>query len=238
MINMHDLRDLKPSDAKTVARRLATALKDKSIDLSHGECLDLVARQFGLKDWNVMAARLAPAAPAAALLEAPPGWTMEGFNLANFSGGLDAREKHRGRPVFWLRNLVEGESGHATVYQRVLAGNYAGKRVRFSAWLRTENVGWMASIALGTVDKNGFYLKLNSLENTRGEGPLRGTTGWSYRALVLDVPAEAHSLYYGFILRSTGEARFSGLDLETVGADVPVTRPAELDAPANLDFAG
>ncbi len=234
---MHDLRDLKPSDAKMVAKRLATALKNKKIDLSHGECLDIVARQFGLNDWNVMAARLAPAAPAAAALEAPPGWTVDGFNVSHFSGGVDTRMKHRGRPVFWLRNLVEGESGNATVYQRALAGPYGGKRVRFSAWLQTENVAWIASIALGTVDKQGFYLKLTSLENTRGDGPLRGTTGWSYRALTLDVPAEAHSLYYGFSLRSTGEARFSGLDLQVVGPEVPLSKPSELEAPANLDFA-
>lgn len=235
---MHDLRDLKPSDAKTVARRLATALKSKDIDLSHGECLDLVARQFGLNDWNVMAARLAPAESAGAPLEAPPGWTVDGFNVSNFSGGVDTREKHRGRPVFWLRNRVEGESGNATVYQRVLAGPYAGQRVRFSAWLRTENVAWMASIALGAVDKEGFYLKLTNLENTRGEGPLRATTGWSHRALVLDVPAEAHSLYYAFAQRGTGEARFSGLEVQTVGAEVPLSQPAELNAPTNLDFAG
>lgn len=235
---MHDLRDLKPSDAKTAAKRLATALKNKKIDLSHGECLDLVARMFGLRDWNVMAAKLAGAASAPPLLEAPPGWTVEGFNLSSFTGGVHPEEKHRGRPVFWLSNL-EGETGNATVFQRVLAGSYAGKRVRFSAWLRTENVGLMASIALGTVDKQGFYLKLTNLERTRGEGPLRGTTGWSYRALVLDVPPEAHSLYYAFALRSTtGEARFSGLELEIVGADIPLTKPDELDAPANLDFTG
>lgn len=235
---MHDLRDLKPSDAKVAAKRLATALRAKNIDLSHGECLDLVARQFGLNDWNVMAARLAPSAPAAPLLQAPPGWTVDGFNVTNFTGGVDPKVRHRGQPAFWLRNTVEGESGNATVYQRVLSGPYAGQRVRFSAWVRTENVAWMASIALGTVDREGFYLKLTSLERMQGEGPLRGTTGWSHRALTLDVPEEAHSLYYGFTLRGTGQAWFSGLELQVVGLDVPLTKPQELDAPANLDFAG
>lgn len=56
---MHDLRDLQTLDPKTAAKRLRAALKDRNIDLSHGICLDLVARQAGLKDWNVMSARLA-----------------------------------------------------------------------------------------------------------------------------------------------------------------------------------
>lgn len=75
---MHDLRNLKPSDAKMAAKRLATAVRAKNIGLSHGECLDLVARQFGLNDWNMMAAMLGPATPTGALLEAPPGWTVDG----------------------------------------------------------------------------------------------------------------------------------------------------------------
>ena len=232
---MHDLRDLKPLDAKLAAKRLAAALKDRKIDISHGECLDIVARQFGVKDWNVMAAKLSAVTPAGALIEPPPGWTVGGVYLQSFAGGLDT-EKHLGRPVFWLRN-AEGDPGHATVSQSVRAGTYAGRRVRFSGWLRTENVGGLASIALGACDTQGRYLTFTNLEHLRSDGPLRGTTGWSYRALVLDVPVDAYSLFYGFTLVRTGEARYSGLDLQVVGPDVPLTKPQELDAPANLDFA-
>lgn len=232
---MHGLRELKPLDAKLAAKRLHAALKDRKIEVSHGACLDLVARQFGLKDWNVMAARMTTVDPPVVGVEAPQGWTADGFNFASFAGGLDPDQKHLGHSVFWLRN-VQGENGHATVYQRVLAGSYAGKRVRFSGWLRTEGVGGAASLAVGACDSQGRYINFTSLDHLRGEGPLRGTMDWSHRALVLDVPVEAHSLYYAFLLARTGEARFAGLQLETVGRDVPVTKPQELDAPENLDF--
>lgn len=234
---MHDLRDLKPSDAKTAAKRLAAALKEKKVDLSHGECLDLVARLFGQRDWNVLAATLATPTPVARLIDVPQGWMVAGAHLPSFAGGLDREEKHLGRSVFWLRNM-EGEPGFATVSQSVLAGHFAGQRVRFSGWLRTEHVGGLATIALGACDTQGRYLQFTNLEHLRREGPLRGTTGWSHRTLVLDVPENAHSLFYGFTLYRTGEARFSGLALEIVGKDVPLTKPQELDAPANLDFAG
>jgi hypothetical protein len=45
-------------DAKLMAKTLRTELQQLHFDLSHGQCLDIVARQFGLKDWNVLAARL------------------------------------------------------------------------------------------------------------------------------------------------------------------------------------
>lgn len=46
-------------DAKAMARALREAMADRQIDLSHSECLEIVARQFGLPDWNVLAAKIA-----------------------------------------------------------------------------------------------------------------------------------------------------------------------------------
>ena len=46
------------TDAKAMARSLRSALGDKQVELSHGECLDIVARQFGLDNWNVLAAKI------------------------------------------------------------------------------------------------------------------------------------------------------------------------------------
>ena len=77
---MQDLRELRTPDPKTAAKRLRTALKEKKIDLSHGECLDLVARQLGLKDWNVLAAKLGGAPPAEERISVPPGWILDGEN--------------------------------------------------------------------------------------------------------------------------------------------------------------
>ncbi len=52
-------------DAKAMAKSLRAALADKQIALSHGECLELVARQFALDSWNVLSAKI-DAAPEAA----------------------------------------------------------------------------------------------------------------------------------------------------------------------------
>src|SRR5262252_1243201 len=45
-------------DAKMMARSLRNALGNRNVLLSHSDCLEIVARQFGLADWNTLAAKL------------------------------------------------------------------------------------------------------------------------------------------------------------------------------------
>jgi hypothetical protein len=51
-------------DAKAMAKSLKDSMTRRKVSLSHGECLEIVAKQFGVADWNTLAARL-PATPTA-----------------------------------------------------------------------------------------------------------------------------------------------------------------------------
>ncbi|MBN7805906.1 VOC family protein [Agrobacterium rosae] len=46
-------------DAKAMARALKAALFEDEIDISHSRSLEIVARQFGFDNWNVLAAKIA-----------------------------------------------------------------------------------------------------------------------------------------------------------------------------------
>jgi len=232
---MQMLRELQTLDPKTAAKRLRTALGEKNLDLSHGECLDLVARQLGLRDWNVLSARLEQEQPPKPGIEVPQGWLLDGINSDSFIGGLDRQDRYQGHPVFWLRNS-NGESGHATLMQSVAGQRYAGRRVRFSGHLRATTVKGSATIWMRADDDRARILAFNNLEKVQPGGVLKGTTDWTARAIVLDIPQDTHVLNFGFYLNGTGEARFCGFDLEEVGADVPLTRPDGADGPENLDF--
>ncbi len=48
-------------DAKLMARALRTELAQAAIDISHSRALEIVAAQFGLPDWNVLAVRIGEA---------------------------------------------------------------------------------------------------------------------------------------------------------------------------------
>lgn len=43
-------------DYKQIAKRLRTALADDGIQIGHSRALELVAKQFGERDWNTLAA--------------------------------------------------------------------------------------------------------------------------------------------------------------------------------------
>ncbi len=63
-------------DAKAMARSLKSALGERKIDLPLSTCLEIVAAQFAVADWNVLAAKIADAegsdaAPSTARTEGP-----------------------------------------------------------------------------------------------------------------------------------------------------------------------
>lgn len=64
------MRDFR--DAKAMAQTLREALDAKSISLAHSDSLELIAKIFGLRDWNTLAARIQSAGgPATPPTEAP-----------------------------------------------------------------------------------------------------------------------------------------------------------------------
>jgi catechol 2,3-dioxygenase-like lactoylglutathione lyase family enzyme len=46
------------SDAKAMAKTLRASLESRGVDISHSECLEIVARQFGVDTWNVLSAAI------------------------------------------------------------------------------------------------------------------------------------------------------------------------------------
>lgn len=64
------MRDFR--DAKAMAQTLRETLNAKSVSLTQSESLELVARIFGCRDWNALAARIASAEAPAPEAELPP----------------------------------------------------------------------------------------------------------------------------------------------------------------------
>ena len=62
-------------DAKAMARRLREALAERGAHFAHTDCLELIARSFGLKDWHVLSAMIAVAEPEPKPATAAPPWS-------------------------------------------------------------------------------------------------------------------------------------------------------------------
>jgi hypothetical protein len=153
----------------------------------------------------------------------------------DYAFGL-AEETFEGQPVAYLRSIAQPARSFGAFCQTIAAEDYRGKRIRFSAALKANNLtgGW-----------GGLWLRVDGARldetlavDTMEDRPLRGTTGWQQHALVLDVAAAAATIAFGVGLSGEGELLVSKLAFEEVGGDVPVTAgPHRPRQPLNLDFS-
>jgi len=184
-----------------------------------------------------------PAATGPAVTtEAPSGWWKNGTNNAvAYVAGVDRSNAHDGLPSAYVKSIEPVTQGFGGMMQMCTAENFLGKRLRFSAWMKTENTNDGGAHLWFRVDgkETNSMLQFDNMDSR----PVKGTTDWQQYAIVLDVPANSAALAYGFFVQGNGQAWVSGVKIEEVGADVPSTnmtktRPPVLpNSPVNLGFA-
>lgn len=59
-------------DAKAMAKNLRAALADDQVEISHGKSLEIVAAQFGCRNWNVLAASIGETEAGIRFIETAP----------------------------------------------------------------------------------------------------------------------------------------------------------------------
>lgn len=224
-------------DAKLMAKALRQALAERGFGLGHADCLELVARQFGFADWNMLAARIA--ASSLDPLPLPEGWRVAAHtDEAKYRLGLDpdrpgtARiESRPGR-----EDDIDRAGGEtAVLMQSILADPFRGEGLQLRAELSTEAAD-LATIWLRVDPASGPPLGFDNL--LADGGGLSGTMDWTERTIVLDVPPEAATIHYGFFLKGRGRVRARNFRVDRTGlAEVPAKpRRPILPAPLNLDF--
>ena len=172
---------------------------------------------------------------------APTGWWKNGTNnAAAYVAGVDRSQSHEGLPSAYVKSIQPSIEGFGGMMQMCSAEKFTGKRLRFSAWMRTENANDGGAHLWFRVDgkEKNEMLQFDNMSNR----PVKGTTGWQQYSLVLDVPANSSALAYGFFVGGTGQAWVSGVKIEEVGLDVastniPTGKGHGLpEAPVNLGF--
>ena len=194
-----------------------------------------------MRAWRTLALLLtATALPAQAGV--PRGWFVAGSAPQSYEVGTAPADGARGKLAAYIKAKAGiPNAGFGTLMQCIRADDYRGKRLRLSARLRSVAAAseqlWMRIDGAPPAKDQppavlGFY---NMMDN-----PLRGTTGWQQRDVVLDVPAQSITICYGFFLAGgQGEAWADGLNLAPVGKEVALSPslPAGLPkAPTNLGF--
>jgi hypothetical protein len=117
----------------------------------------------------------------------------------------------------------------------------AGKTVRYSAWIKTENVTDGYAGIWWRVDgkESGKVLAFDNSEAriiegspADGDGVLRaatGTTDWKRYEFELPVSADARNINFGLLFTGKGTAWFDGLRVELNGVPYMNSQPFDLD---------
>jgi len=184
-------------------------------------------RAFGI----ILCVVLAPFATAAA--ELPAGWIRAGSHPAEYDMGVDTATRRAGGKASGFIKARAGElHGFGTLMQMTDPGEFRGRRVRLSGYVKSENVrsGW-AGMWLRIDGKTpGEMLGFDNMQSR----PIRGTTDWTRYEIVLDVPNEAAALAFGVLLAGDGQVWLDDLAFEIVPSTVKTTGMGR--SPQNLDF--
>ena len=175
----------------------------------------------------------------------PQGWEMGGTGWEDYELYTDLEIVHGGKASACLMAFEVEVDRWGMLRQAVSAGGFAGNRVRFSGFVRTNLVeDWCA-----------LWMRADSQErrsiafDNMFERKIEGSTDWKAYSIVLDIPQDAILLQFGGMLVGTGQMWMDDCVLEVVGDSVGTTadytpskpheRPVPTDLkprPVNLDF--
>jgi len=221
-------------DSKAMAKALRAALAERGIEITHSDSLELVARQFGLDNWNVLAALIARTAADRPPL--PPGWYR--------TGTADPHTHRMGQePDASDMLLIESLSADAadafgSLAQTILADDYRGSKVSFSAELSGGHCDKAAIWMRVDSAEKGKWLRFDNLIDRASPGPLTGSFGWTERTIVLEVPDAATRILCGVMLIGVGTLRARNIEFGVADRDaVPTDYPRRPDGLGDGAFA-
>lgn len=146
-------------------------------------------------------------------------WILTGDHPEGYETSLDPTVLRAGGPMHLLASKADNSQGFGTLMQMFKGNAYLGKRVRLSAWVKSENVEDWAGLWMRVDGPGG---KSTAFDNMQTH-PIKGTLDWKRYQIVLDMAPDSSALALGILLRGKGKVWMEEPVLEVVDANVPVT---------------
>ncbi len=212
-----------PADLRRLGAALGLTGAEITLLLRSAGC---ISARSGLFDRNEV--------PMESSLRMPKGWFCGGDAPEKYEMGVDPSVSYENRRSVTIKAGPE-PNDFAALMQEIKADAYRGKRLRFSAVLRSAGLENRAALFMRVSDKDGKLLAFDNMKDRF----ITGTNDWAHHSIVLDVAETAEDILYGVLSSLRGQVWMADVRLEEVGKDVPTTDIlAEIAPyfPMNLDF--
>lgn len=161
----------------------------------------------------------------------PSGWVKGGSAAGDYIAGVDSQVGRNGKRAAYIKSRKPNPQGFATLMQTFKADAYKGKRIKMSAFAKSERIeGW-----------GGLWMRVDgpvhsvSFDNMQ-DRPITATTPWIEYEVILDVPVDSRNIAFGFLLVGTGHLWVDDFQFREVGTDIRTTQRGDQDHPVNLRF--
>lgn len=127
----------------------------------------------------------------------------------------DSAVVHEGRVSAHIHSREPGYKGNAALTQHVLADDYRGKRVRYSAWFKTSGVAKTPTAGIA------LFMRIDGQTRTLGYFStgvrlFHSSAGWEQFSVVFDIPEETMGFALGVDVHASGDFWVDDGKLEVV----------------------
>ncbi|HTQ35432.1 MAG TPA: hypothetical protein VMH77_00195 [Steroidobacteraceae bacterium] len=193
---------------------------------------DLKFEQISATD-NATAAIPPGGVAAVPLSPLPPGWSVLGNGgplrlPGRCEIGVDSQKQVGTMQPFSVHCVGDLVPSFGGAKETIDSSQYRGKRVRISAWLKTDGVEGVNSPQYAPIaGEAGLWLGMGSVQggmrmDRMQERAVKGTTDWQYRDFVADVPVDSRQMMIGYWMQGKGQLWVRDLTVEEVPASVPL----------------
>ncbi|WP_106768547.1 helix-turn-helix transcriptional regulator [Paenibacillus faecalis] len=157
----------------------------------------------------------------------PQGWIRGGSHPEEYEMGVNTEVVHRGKTSGRIHAGEDAsKEGFGSLAQLFKAKHYLGKRIRLSAFVKTDKVAVRAGLWMRVDGPENEVLQLDNMEDR----PITGTNDWQLHTVVLDVPKQSAAIAFGVMLTGPGTVWIDEIRLEEVDHKVPSSNMFALDS--------
>lgn len=143
-------------------------------------------------------------------------WNDDPTHMAEDEYRMDISPKggRTGGPAAYLKNKVARPKTYGTIAQNASPKQYLGKRIRFSAYLKTENA-----------DQGELWIVVSDTNPEKSDGrnadstgkTIKGTKDWTKFEYEIDIPKTTEGLSFGISSTGKGTVWVDGFQIEVLG---------------------